>query len=103
MIREPEPLKPHEQNEPLSADRFFCFTCGDSYLSENGCAVHCKNAHLAGEDAEKGVDFAQGWQVDVLLGRWRAWERAQLARAALYFELIQTPDDFLLECENDRP
>ena len=102
-----QPVKPAEMKAPHGKDRWFCIHCGDSYLSENGLRIHVKNTHLdEGEEAEHGVDYAQGWQMILLTERyemWLAeWERSEGRISEGFFASLVGVDDFLLECENDR-
>lgn len=101
-MRLPEPSKPAAPQDPWSRDRFYCVYCGLSFATEGGVSIHAKSAHLDGESATKGEDFAQGWQIEQMLDRWRAWHDAEISRAERLIASFATVEDFLLECENDR-
>lgn len=98
-----EPRRIATPGEPWGHDRFFCLHCGTSFYSDGGAKSHVRVAHKNGEESgEKGEDYAQGWQVELMLDRHAQWVRRQQLRAERYFESIVTVEDFLLECENDR-
>lgn len=99
MSRPLEPRRPPIYKREPIAQNWYCLYCDHETANETMVLAHVRAAHESNPVA--GEDYAIGSQVMMMNYRYAEWLTREIKRFQMILGFCQTPDDFLLECEND--